>query len=224
MGQQHAQGRTFNDAVHKHFSLPPLCIKVIDTPEFQRLRDLKQLGGTYWVFTSASHNRFEHSLGTAYLAGKLAKTLRKNQPQLGIDDKDVLCVQLAGLCHDLGHGPMSHMWDSKFLKRMAAKHAGCLPDGVPTHQSGEKRVPEHEEVSTKLLEHLIDKNDLWPDFEAAGEEPRGGGGGVCWAADAVCTAALPVALLAFIGCLWALLPAAMGAQGWASRTCTSCWR
>ena len=63
------KSRTFNDAVHNHFELPALCIKVIDTPEFQRLRDLKQLGGTYWVFTSASHNRFEHSLGTAFLAG-----------------------------------------------------------------------------------------------------------------------------------------------------------
>ena len=91
------EGRTFNDAVHKHFSLPALCIKIIDTPEFQRLRDLKQLGGTYWVFTSAAHNRFEHSLGTAYLAGKLAKKLRKSQPILKIDDKDILCVQIGKL-------------------------------------------------------------------------------------------------------------------------------
>ena len=127
----------------------------MDTPEFQRLRDLKQLGGTYGVFTCAAHNRFEHSLGTAHLAGRVASQLRKLQPVLGITEKDVLCCQLAGLCHDLGHGPMSHMFDGKFLTKMK-------------DIKGDDWVPPHEELSTQLLEHLIEQNQLWGEFERMG--------------------------------------------------------
>ena len=53
----------FNDAVHGHMELHPLIIAVIDTDQFQRLRNLKQLGVAYLVFPTASHNRFEHSVG-----------------------------------------------------------------------------------------------------------------------------------------------------------------
>ena len=48
----------------------------------------------------------------AYLAAELVSTLRRNQPELDITDTDLVCVSLAGLCHDLGHGPFSHMWET----------------------------------------------------------------------------------------------------------------
>uniref|UniRef100_I3K3K4 HD/PDEase domain-containing protein n=1 Tax=Oreochromis niloticus TaxID=8128 RepID=I3K3K4_ORENI len=94
--------KVFNDPIHGHIELPPLLVKIIDTPQFQRLRNIKQLGGGYFVFPGASHNRFEHSIGVGYLAGELAKALKVKQPELNISDRDVLCVQIAGLCHDLG--------------------------------------------------------------------------------------------------------------------------
>ncbi|CAG6021537.1 unnamed protein product [Menidia menidia] len=75
--------------------LHPLLVKIIDTPQFQRLRDIKQLGGCYRVYPGASHNRFEHSIGVAYLAGELAKSLRSRQRELKIDDRDILCLQIA---------------------------------------------------------------------------------------------------------------------------------
>lgn len=45
----------------------------------------------------------------------MAEHLQSSQPELGITVRDVQCVQLAGLCHDLGHGPWSHVWDSLFI-------------------------------------------------------------------------------------------------------------
>ena len=51
----------------------------------------------------------------AYLAQTLAIHLKESQPSLGITQRDVQCVTIAGLCHDLGHGPWSHVWDSMFI-------------------------------------------------------------------------------------------------------------
>ncbi|KAI0241262.1 Deoxynucleoside triphosphate triphosphohydrolase SAMHD1, partial [Lamellibrachia satsuma] len=94
--------QVFNDCVHGHIELDPLCVAIIDTPQFQRLRHIKQLGGCYYVFPGASHNRFEHSIGVCFLAGQLIETLKFKQPELNITDGEVLCVKIAGLCHDLG--------------------------------------------------------------------------------------------------------------------------
>lgn len=55
------------------------------------------------------------SIGVAFLARLMATHLQKNQPELGITDRDVECVEIAGLCHDLGHGPWSHVWDGLFI-------------------------------------------------------------------------------------------------------------
>jgi len=55
--------KVFNDPIHGHIEMHPLCVRIIDTPQIQRLRYLKQLGSSYYVFPGASHNRFEHSLG-----------------------------------------------------------------------------------------------------------------------------------------------------------------
>ncbi|KAH9490952.1 hypothetical protein Btru_032335 [Bulinus truncatus] len=90
--------RIYNDPVYGLIEIHPVCQAIIDTSEFQRLRYIKQLGMGYFVFPGASHNRFEHSLGTCHLAGKFVRLLRKNQPYLGITDVDVLCVEIAGLC------------------------------------------------------------------------------------------------------------------------------
>ncbi|XP_039460261.1 deoxynucleoside triphosphate triphosphohydrolase SAMHD1-like [Oreochromis aureus] len=117
--------KVFNDPIHGHIELHPLLVKIIDTPQFQRLRKIKQLGGGYYVFPGASHNRFEHSVGVGHLAGELVKALRAKQleeleqepstdSESLINDRDVLCVQIAGLCHDLGHGPFSHVFDGMF--------------------------------------------------------------------------------------------------------------
>jgi len=94
-------GKIFNDPIHGHIELHPLCVKIMDTPQFQRLRELGQLGGVSFVFASASHHRFEHSIGTSFLAGCFVESLRKSQPELKITEQEVIAVKLAGLVHDM---------------------------------------------------------------------------------------------------------------------------
>ncbi|KAK7131747.1 hypothetical protein R3I93_018343 [Phoxinus phoxinus] len=135
--------KVFNDPIHGHIELHPLLVQFIDTPQFQRLRHIKQLGGTYLVFPGASHNRFEHSVGVGYLAGCLVKALNERQPELFITKQDMLCVQIAGLCHDLGHGPFSHLFDGLF---------------IPKVRPGEKW--KHETASVQMFDHLVKVNGL----------------------------------------------------------------
>lgn len=108
--------RHIKDIIYDLIPIAPYLSLFIDTKPFQRLRNVKQLGTTCYVWPSASHSRFEHSLGVAYLARCLASHLQRSQPELGITDRDVACVEIAGLCHDLGHGPWSHVWDGIFMK------------------------------------------------------------------------------------------------------------
>ena len=56
----------------------------------------------------------------------MTEHLQKSQPELDITDRDVRCVMLAGLCHDLGHGPWSHVWDSMFIPRALSVPAVAL--------------------------------------------------------------------------------------------------
>uniref|UniRef100_A0A672J591 Deoxynucleoside triphosphate triphosphohydrolase SAMHD1 n=1 Tax=Salarias fasciatus TaxID=181472 RepID=A0A672J591_SALFA len=141
----------FNDPIHGHVELHPLLIKIIDTPQFQRLRNIKQLGGTYFVFPGASHNRFEHSIGVCHLAGRLVQALNERQPELLISCRDILCVQIAGLCHDLGHGPFSHMFDGMF---------------IPKARPGLDW--KHEMASVAMFDHLVEANELKPVMEQHG--------------------------------------------------------
>ena len=64
------------------------------------------------------HTRFEHSLGVMHLSEQLLLGIRGRQPQLGITDKDIICVKIAGLLHDIGHGPFSHVYDGIFRKQL----------------------------------------------------------------------------------------------------------
>ncbi len=90
------------DSIHGNLPLDPFEIEVLDYPQLQRLRRVKQLGFISLIYPGANHSRFEHSIGTMHLASKLADQLELNK-----DDKDL--VRIAGLLHDAGHGPFSHV-------------------------------------------------------------------------------------------------------------------
>ncbi|OSD01974.1 HD-domain/PDEase-like protein [Trametes coccinea BRFM310] len=136
--------RRFKDSIHDYLPFGPTICAIIDTPQFQRLRNIKQLGTSYYVWPGASHNRFEHCLGVAYLAQTLAIHLKESQPSLGITQRDVQCVTIAGLCHDLGHGPWSHVWDSMFIPSILPEKKWC-----------------HEDASRLMFDALLEENELY---------------------------------------------------------------
>ncbi|XP_026996626.2 deoxynucleoside triphosphate triphosphohydrolase SAMHD1-like isoform X2 [Tachysurus fulvidraco] len=149
--------KIFNDSIHGHIKMHPLLVDIIDTPEFQRLRNIKQMGGIYHVFPGASHNRFEHSIGVCHLAGELVKSLKAQGQK--IDNKDILCVQIAGLCHDLGHGPFSHLFEH--VTRELSEKLDLGPE--KSQNSKDLENWKHEEQSRKMFDLLISKgikNDM----------------------------------------------------------------
>lgn len=132
------------DSVHRQYTpWSPQLLDIINTTEFQRLKRIKQLGACHHVFPSATHTRFEHSLGVGYLARKCIESLKNRQPELNINEDTVLTFQLAGLCHDLGHGPVSHAFDH-FLNTLTTN----------THFS------QHEERSVDMLHYIVDKYNV----------------------------------------------------------------
>ena len=189
------QKRT-NDSIHSTINLCPAMQVMMDQhPYFQRLRKLKQLGVTESVYMNATHNRKEHSLGVAHLAERLARGLAERQPRLGITDKDVLCVKLAGLTHDLGHGPFSHVYDGPFLDDMRAEQAkretereaaaasssasSSLADDDP--YADVPPIPaewKHEDASLDIIDAILKSNGLEIDESNLDEPLRQIGDGV----------------------------------------------
>ena len=97
------------DIIHGNISLCETAKKIIDTIEFQRLREIKQLGCCYLVFPCAVHTRFEHSIGVYHLAKQYIDIL--NVDGKYFTERERLCISIAGLIHDIGHGPYSHLFD-----------------------------------------------------------------------------------------------------------------
>ncbi|XP_050225736.1 uncharacterized protein LOC126675178 [Mercurialis annua] len=133
-----------HDNVHGNIYLDPLSLKFMDTEQFQRLRELKQLGATHLVYPGATHSRFEHSLGVYWLAGGAVERLKTYQGlELGIDHFDVQTVKLAGLLHDVGHGPFSHLFEREFLPRVTNGAKWC-----------------HEQMSARMVDYIVDEHHI----------------------------------------------------------------
>ncbi len=119
------------DAVHGYIKLSDEEKQLIDTPQMQRLRRIRQLGLSSLVYPSATHTRFQHSLGVMHMAGKFADSM-------GIKGERKRELRIAGLLHDTGHGPFSHA-----SEKVAEQH------GIS-----------HEQLSCRKIEELGDRFEV----------------------------------------------------------------
>ena len=135
---QKLKTKTLYDPIYKYITFPEKIWKIIDTPQFQRLRRLKQLSTTSFIYLGGNHTRFEHCIGTGYLSRDLVK---KGFKSLNTENNYFIdCVSYAGLCHDIGHGPFSHTFN-RVLNSL-----------------GFGQNWEHENFSEDILKYLIDIN------------------------------------------------------------------
>lgn len=101
------------DPIHGNIEFNETEAKIINTPEMQRLRYIKQLDTAYFVFPGANHTRFEHSLGTMQVTKELVRSVYKN------DSREFAYV---GLLHDIGHGPFSHLSEEIIKTHLKKNH------------------------------------------------------------------------------------------------------
>ena len=95
------EGKIIHDSVHGSISVDGVFLDLIQTAEFQRLHDIKQLALAYLVFPGAHQTRLEHSLGTYHIAGRMCDSLE-------LDEDEAMKIRCAALLHDVGHAPFSH--------------------------------------------------------------------------------------------------------------------
>ena len=144
-----APDRVIRDEIHRDILVPAHHAKIIDTPEFQRLRSIQQLSTCEYVFPAATHNRFANSLGAYHLAGRFIHHLETAHPGI-ISDGDAELVQLAALLHDIGHPPYSHLLETP---RVYATFA--------SHESWGRRMLESNETAIGIVvEEVLGKQRL----------------------------------------------------------------
>jgi len=152
------------DPVHGDIGLSKLETELIDTPTFQRLRHIKQLGFAYTVYPNARHSRFEHSLGVMHIMSRILESFR-GKDKKAVPDDDFIKLRIAALLHDIGHYPYSHLmeridWDSaqKYIskKEQDEQQITTPPKKYPDHEKlGEIVITKRKDIKEKLKDSEI---------------------------------------------------------------------
>lgn len=138
------------DNIHGYINIDELASSIIETPIFQRLRNIHQTGVLYLVFPTACHSRFEHSIGTYYLSKLMITNIKNSNKELNISEELISLVSIAGLCHDLGHLLFSHLFDNEFIPNLEHyEQLKILTDNIY-----------HQNRSTYLLKYLVIKYNI----------------------------------------------------------------
>ncbi len=140
-----------------------LAWALIDTPEFQRLRRIRQLGVSEFTFPSAVHTRFAHSIGVFHTARMLVNVIRRemsrnDQP---FEEAKAKVVLVAALLHDLGHGPFSHTFEEVQKSRGVKKRHEQWTADIIRNPAGEisRRLERFELGLTEKVAQLLEKED-----------------------------------------------------------------
>lgn len=107
------------DPVHGYVYIKEAEKEIIDSYPMQRLRRLRQLAGSEYVYPGANHTRFEHCVGVMYLAGKTVEN--PNISRL-VNDEELDMARVAALLHDVGHGPFSHVFEQLLIRDLEKTH------------------------------------------------------------------------------------------------------
>jgi len=135
------------DPIHGYIFINDIDKELIDTKYYQRLRRIKQLSGSEYVYPGANHTRFEHSLGVSYLAEKMGNSLR-NDEDVEISDLEITQLRTAALLHDIGHGPFSHTFEALLLQ--INKH----------HEDLSRWIIKETEIADILNKYGLDVNQI----------------------------------------------------------------
>lgn len=154
--------KIFNDPVHGFITIPhELIFDIIEHPYFQRLRRIKQLGLSDYVYPGANHSRFHHALGAFHLMRKALNILKIKGHKISEEEELSACIAI--LLHDIGHGPFSHTLEyclipgvqhedlSKiYLKKLNEHFKGKLSIAIEIFEGRYKKKFLHQLVSSQL--------------------------------------------------------------------------
>lgn len=145
------------DPIHGDIKITGLLVDLLETPEVQRLHNIKQLGFAHLVFPGAHHTRFEHSLGSSMIASQIADILSLKEPE----KKLLTC---AAELHDIGHGPFSHTLESILLQRFGVDHVDLTEKLIlgtyDIFDGKEKKFISAPQVHDLLVDHQIDVKEI----------------------------------------------------------------
>jgi HD superfamily phosphohydrolase len=117
--------KIINDPIHGFIMIPSHFIyEIIEHPFFQRLRRIKQLGLTSYVYPGATHSRFQHALGAAHLMGQAIQNIRLKG--LVVTDEEAEAATIAILLHDIGHGPFSHALEHSIINNVTHEDVSAM--------------------------------------------------------------------------------------------------
>lgn len=153
--------KLFNDPIYGLIELRyDILYDIIDEPYFQRLRRIKQMGLSDYVYPGATHTRFQHALGATHLLQQAMDSLERKGVEITNDEK--LATSIAVLCHDIGHGPFSHALERKivdlpheeitkiYLQHIAKQYGSIVDLSIKIFEGTYEKKFLHQLVSSQL--------------------------------------------------------------------------